>query len=57
MEAKENKRFILHFPSAGDAQALPREQGFRTKKQLLQKTNIVSNKCPPSFSILLSFYC
>jgi len=27
-EAKENKRFILYFPSAGDVHPLPRKKGF-----------------------------
>jgi len=27
-EAKGNKRFIFHFPSAGDVQPPPRKEGF-----------------------------
>jgi len=30
MEAKENEIFILYFPSAGDIQPLPGQQGFNT---------------------------
>ena len=31
VEAKENRRFILSFPSAGDVQPLPGKQGFSTR--------------------------
>lgn len=30
MEAKESKRFVVYFPSAGDIQPLPRNLGFST---------------------------
>lgn len=53
--SKEEKKSILYFPTAGDGQQLPGNQGFKSQ-WLLQKASVVDNGFPPTFPFLQLLY-
>lgn len=52
--SKEEKKFILYFPAAGDGQQLAGNQGFKSQ-WLLQKASVVDNGFLPTSPFLS--YC